>query len=416
MSVSIHPVSFGHEAIRRRSPRLLAVVVALATMVLSVLPAGAALDDHKDQAAAGAAWLDAQVDLNVPLQLFGSADWGVTIDAATALAAVNAADPRIDTVWNAIVAQREEVVAKAGADVPGALAKVILLAHALGKDPRAVGTGAGADLVARLAATRQDNGLFGTQFPNYDGVYRQGMAIVALAAAGATVDPSAIEWLLDQQCSNGTFAGGFMSYRADTTADCFDDPDNWQGADTNATALAVSAIVAAGRSHSGADAALSGALDWLASRQSGNGGWASNSWGPVDPNSTAVIVQALIAAGELDAARFNTGELSPLAALADFQIRNSEDQGEVGAFRFPGVGDGPNLLATVQAVPALAGRPLAFVAAAPTTPQEPTTTTTTSTVATTAPAAPTTTAAAVLAGGESRSPAAAGERRLSFTG
>lgn len=414
-------VSAGSAGQRRNGPiRAVVALVAIAAMMIWALPAGAEQSASEAAAAKGAGWLGAQLDANVPLELFGSTDWGVTVDAATALAAVDPTDARINKVWTAIVNNREDVVASGGADVPGALAKVILLAHSLRLDPRAVGTGEGADLVQRLADTLQDNGLFGTQFPNYDGVYRQGLAISALVAAGETPDPSAIQWLIDQQCTNDGFVGAYMSYRADTSADCFDDAASWQGADTNAAALAITALTAAGGDNPASQAAVTGALEWLASRQDVNGGWASNSWSPVDPNSTGVIVQALIAAGQLDAARFNSGEGTPQEALAAFQITTADgNEEDLGAFTFPGVGDGPNLLATVQAVPALASAPLIFVAA---TPEEPSTTTTTTTTTvgptTTAPSA-TTTTAAVLADSASRAgtnSASNSDRSISFTG
>ncbi|MCB1256098.1 MAG: hypothetical protein KDB26_03285 [Microthrixaceae bacterium] len=411
-TVSAYPVGQ-----RRNGPvRVAVALVAMAAMMIWALPAGATPSAADAAAADGAAWLGAQLDANVPLELFGSTDWGVTVESATALAAVDSTDPRINKVWTAIVNNREDVVASGGADVPGALAKVILLAHSLGLDPRAVGTGEGADLVQRLADTLQDSGLYGTQFPNYDGVYRQGLAISALVAAGETPDPSAIQWMIDQQCTNDGFVGAYMSYRADTSADCFDDAANWQGADTNAAALAITALTAAGGDNPASQAAVAGALDWLASKQDANGGWASNSWSPVDPNSTGVIIQALIAAGQLDADRFNSGEGTPQQVLAGFQITTADgNEEDLGAFKFPGVGDGPNLLATVQAVPALASAPLIFVG---TTPEEPSTTTTTVSPTTTAPSV-TTTTAAVAADSTSRAganSASNSDRSISFTG
>ena len=64
---------------------------------------------------------------------------------------------------------------------------------------------------ASAAAAPKNVGLYGSSDPTYDGVFRQSLAILGLHAAGQTPDPTAIDWLLDQQCADG----GFSSYNAD---------------------------------------------------------------------------------------------------------------------------------------------------------------------------------------------------------
>src|SRR3954469_17071619 len=71
-------------------------------------------------------------------------------------------------------------------------------------------------------------GLFGSQDPTFDGVYRQSLSIIVLDAAGANVPSAAVKWLKRQQCANGSFP----SFRADVSAKC-------GSKDSNATALAV---------------------------------------------------------------------------------------------------------------------------------------------------------------------------------
>ena len=59
---------------------------------------------------------------------------------------------------------------------------------------------------AQGAATPTNVGLYGSTDPTYDGVFRQSLAILGLHAAGKTPDPTAINWLLDQQCADGGFS------------------------------------------------------------------------------------------------------------------------------------------------------------------------------------------------------------------
>jgi hypothetical protein len=97
------------------------------------------------------------------------------------------------------------------------------------------------------------------------------------------------------------------------------------------------------------------ALTFLSTLQAPDGGYAYGSADPLvaDANSTALVLQALIAAGE-DAAAREWGN-APLA-LARFQTPD-------GGLRYMATDEEPNLLATVQAIPALEGFSLPVVAA-----------------------------------------------------
>jgi len=86
------------------------------------------------------------------------------------------------------------------------------------------------------AADTVDRGLFGTQDPTYDGVYRQSYALMSLAAADIAAPPTALQWLLDQQCANGAF----IAYRADLDEPC---PEG-SPADSVSTSLALEALEA----------------------------------------------------------------------------------------------------------------------------------------------------------------------------
>lgn len=286
-----------------------------------------------------------------------------TADAVLALHAAGVGAAAADAALSWLRANYESFVRVGGADVSGALAKLILVAHTSGVDPRSFGT-VPTNLVARLLATKRttgaDAGLFGSQDPTYDGSYRQGLALLALAAVART-DAAAVRWLKGQQCAGG----GWLGYRPDTSLPCPPvNPAGFSGPDTNSTALAYQGLLAVGA------APAADPLLFLAAVEGDDGGWAyyAGRTQPADPNSTALVIQALLAAGqEPVAGRWVRGGATPYAALLRFQLGCSAPAADRGAFYF-NVGDGtrkPNVLATVQAVPAAAG---AFFPLAPSTP------------------------------------------------
>ncbi|MBO4260709.1 prenyltransferase/squalene oxidase repeat-containing protein [Streptomyces griseorubiginosus] len=146
------------------------------------------------------------------------------------------------------------------------------------------------------------DGLYGTADPTYDGVWRQSLSLLAQDTVGVKPAAKAIDWLLGQQCANGSFP----AFRADTEAPC--------GAkapvDTNSTAAAVQALAALG----GHDTASGKAVTWLKSVQNKDGGWGYSPGGASDANSTSVVIGALTAVGEKPEAVVKDGK-SPYDAL-----------------------------------------------------------------------------------------------------
>jgi hypothetical protein len=198
---------------------------------------------------------------------------------------------------------------------------------------------------AASAATSTDPafvGLFGSQDPSFDGVYRQSLSLIVLDAAGATVPAPAVKWLQRQQCSNGSFT----SFRSDLTAKC--------GAkDSNATALAVIAFKRLGEGRLARNA-----VNWLIANQDRSGGWEYTAgWGP-DSNSTGLVIQALIAM-KIDPATVTTRRSGP-EFLRRLQLDcDSADAATRGGldnqFETPLVADP---FGTAQATAALAGSTL----------------------------------------------------------
>ena len=139
-----------------------------------------------------------------------------------------------------------------------------------------------------VAAPANDAGLFGSADPTYDGVYRQSYALMGLAAAQADVPASAIDWLIGQQCADGSF----MGYRPDTAVPCPpSDPANFTGPDTNSTALALAALVIVSNGQDAESAAFA-AQDWLRQQQTSGGGFPYYPGGKPDTNSTGLALAA----------------------------------------------------------------------------------------------------------------------------
>lgn len=117
--------------------------------------------------------------------------------------------------------------------------------------------------------------------------------------------------------------------------------------DGNTTALVIQALVAAGR---GDDPMVAKALEYLRSVQAPTGGFAFQPAEPLvpDANSTALALQAFVAVSG-DPSAPPVGEAA--AALAAFQNPS-------GAFRYTADQPDDNLFATLQAIPAAAGLPL----------------------------------------------------------
>ena len=288
----------------------------------------------------------------------GTADLAATANAVFALTAAGVHHAKALAALVYLEGHVDAYVTVSSADGPGQLALLILDAHALGVSPNSFG---GSDLVARLLATERttgvDTGLFGSQDPTFDGAYRQGLSLAALAVAGVSSGSSvasADAWLVGQQCP----LSGWTSYITSSNP-CSGKPIDFAGPDTNSTALAVEGLEA---QHTLSPPAAASALLFLARAQDADGGWGyePNSVaapGSTDPDSTALVLQALLALGASpSSAKFTKGTTDPVATLLSFQITSGPGTGGIA---FPGI-SGPDLLATYQATPALAGVTVAY--------------------------------------------------------
>jgi hypothetical protein len=255
---------------------------------------------------------------------------------------------------------------------PGATADAVL-ALAAAKE-----AGADADLSAPVAYLEANALVFAQQGPGQAAK----LALAIVAAGGnprdvATVDPiSLITRSADPD--TGLFGFGVFDHglivlahvaanepvpetaiealRATQIADgswAFDGTTDAGAGDSNTTAIVIQALVAAGF---GDDPMVESALGYLHTVQAENGGFPYQPADPIvaDGNSTALVVQAIIAAGEDPA---SAGWNNAAGALATFQNPS-------GAFRYTDAEPGDNFFATVQALPAVAGLPLPILPAA----------------------------------------------------
>src|SRR5918994_3867821 len=279
---------------------------------------------------AASAWLREQQNASGGFLGFsGEPDPGTTTDAVMALYAAQRRDPAAAASLDAALAylEGEENGAAYAQTGPGQAAKLALAAVTGGRDPRDF---AGLDLVAAMTAplaTPVPDGIAGIYG---DDLYDHALVLIALTAAGEAIPDAALEPVRAAEGEDGGWA--------------FDGSTAPGAADSNTTALVIQALVASGH---GDDPIVDRALAFLSTLLAPDGGF---TYGPADPlvadaNSTALVLQALIAAGE-DPASQEWGN-APLA-LARFQTPS-------GGLRYMAADEEPNLLATVQAIPAMEG-------------------------------------------------------------
>ncbi|MFZ5917601.1 MAG: prenyltransferase/squalene oxidase repeat-containing protein [Chloroflexota bacterium] len=311
--------------------RFVLVALLLAGLLLAALPALAGAPEALE-------WLRSQQndDGGFGNPAFGSPDStvGNTADAVQAIVAAGE-DPNTwakdgNTPLTFLAAS------VSGITTAGDMARVILAAVAAGENPRDFG---GLDLVASLEGMPGDDGQFGGEL---DSLFGQCLSILALKSVSRPIPDAAVKVLKEAQSEAGIWAWNYSIAEGE--------------GDNNSTAMAVMALIAAGEPTDGQ--AVQKAIAHFEGQQNDDGGFPYIDPSPYgtdsDANSTAVVLQALIAAGQ-DPATWVKGEANtPFTALAAFQ---NDDGSFAWQLAFPD----PNFLATVQAIPALIGKPYPIV-------------------------------------------------------
>jgi hypothetical protein len=280
------------------------VVIAAAPVTVLAVPAPA----HTAAARDAASWLAGEfTDGSLPGP-FGGPDWGLTIDGIIALSATGVDTPTRLRATTQVAAHVRSYNSYddwgiAGFTDGGATAKLLYVASAAGADPTDFG---GYDLRAETLSLiagadaghqrgRITSRTTAESGPDPSNTFDQSFAVLGLARSGG-VPQDAVDFLIRQQCA----AGGFRLY-PDTPEGPSPSCDEQPGAvlDVDSTALAVQALLAAADvgAAGAADAARRGA-DWLATRQHPDGSFGGS--GPTagaNSNSTGLAGQALAAVG-----------------------------------------------------------------------------------------------------------------------
>ena len=164
-------------------------------------------------------------------------------------------------------------------------------------------------------------------------------AMLGTAALSQPVPITAVNYLKGMMQSNGAWEWS----------------PGW-GTDTNSTALAIQALVAAGEPIT--SSAIISAVTYLQAAQNSDGGFPydpNSAWGTAsDTNSTAYVIQALQAikqdslSGSANLGSLVLTDTKPISFLLSMQLPD-------GSFEWQS-GGGSNLAATQQAIPALLGK------------------------------------------------------------
>jgi squalene cyclase len=204
--------------------------------------------------------------------------------------------------------------------------QLLTAVSAANEDPYAFGEEA-INLVHLIKSHYDPNtGIFGDALPQ--NVTDQVWAMLGLAAAYAPIPPEAVDWLTAAQLTDGSWDDGFGSY-------------------LDMTPLGLMALIAAGDKDSN-DPSVVLALDYLKNQQQPDGGWQTDWDTSTNANTTGIILQGIIAAGQnpTDPA-WTMKDASPVQALLDLQ----REDGAIG-------GDFTNAYSTADAILGLAGQPL----------------------------------------------------------
>ncbi|MHB1066446.1 MAG: prenyltransferase/squalene oxidase repeat-containing protein [Candidatus Nanopelagicales bacterium] len=203
---------------------------------------------------------------------------------------------------------------------------------------------AGPAAAAAPADLRAASGLYGSADPTYDGVYRQSLALLGLAAAGSAAPSAAVGWLVSQQCASGAF----QAYRADVATPCSTpDPQAFTGPDSNSTALGALGLNASGRRTEATRAVRA-----LIAAQNPDGGWGYTLGGPSDANSTGLALAAVRGLPKSGPARSSLARGSRF--LASLQLPCTAPADARYALPYQS-GQPANALASVQGLLGLAG-------------------------------------------------------------
>ena len=313
-----------------------------------------------NEARHAATWLASRVTSGGYVTTFdGKPDVATSVVIGLALAAAGTAPKTLDAIASYAAKHIDAYAVANGADRPGALGRLAMLAAASGRDPNAFGGTAPANrLIDRILATRTplgpNAGLLAD--PVYNGVFSHSLGLLGVATARSlTADQrlglaQALDFLVAQQCAGGGWQNALRPVVAGLTLTACGSGQN--GPDTNAASFATQALAAHGR------AAATDPLAFFDAAQNTAGGWGYLPGAATDADSTALAIQAIVARGASPtAARFTSGKTTAYAALLALRLGCAAAKADRGAFAYMKPASGPlkpNVYATAEAVPAVA--------------------------------------------------------------
>ncbi len=298
--------------------RKIGLLIVSIALLVSVTPATAA-EPETGVAQAAVDYIISLQNADGGFPAFGADSApGSTIDAVFALVAAGVDVESVTADGNSAMDYLATQAADYSTD-PGAAAKLAYGVAAMGFDPGDFG---GVDLLAVLDDSFDaETGAYGLD------LFDQAFFIMALHQTVQPIPESAMEYLLSLQLEDGgwEFGDGF-------------------GSDSNTTALVIQTLLVAGVERE--NAAVTAALGYFHTTQDASVAFGFLADTEPDAQSTAFVIQALIAAREnIDAGGpWAAGGVTPLEALLTFQ------NPETGAFQFAGE-ESP--FATYQVVPGL---------------------------------------------------------------
>lgn len=336
-----------------RARRALASTIVLGMVVVTALAPAAAQTRTPWPAAAaaekGAAYIAGRQDPNGSL-LPGEPRADQVADGVVALVAAGGSREAIDRALAYMGGRPFDELERGGQ-----IARVVMAITAARRNPRDFN---GRNYVRRL------NDEYNPATGSYDpGVYGQALSILGVVAAGDNVPEMAITFLRANECRDG----GSSDNNRVGNGSFGHDVGCASGPDIDTTAMVLSALVASRVSPG--DGVRVRTRNYLLSAQNPSGGYGFEKGEPDNANSTAVALSAVVALGENPVA-------SPWSHGADgnnpVKVLLSLQHTDTGGFRLDSKSPEPDLYATFQSVPPLAGVPYpvpprAIVSSTPTT-------------------------------------------------
>lgn len=301
--------------------RTVALVLALG-LLAPLSTRIAAGDERADAAGRAAGYL---VDQQTPTGAFAEEDQRAD-NTGEWLMAVAAGGVGGEPVERALGYIRENGPGTAE-EQPAFAGRIAMGVAAAGRDPRDLD---GVDYVAH--AESDYNPVTGS----YDVPFFSNLlAVLGVLTAEEGLPEQAVDYLRTNQCTDGGYGW------AEACA---------EGADTDSTALALNALLAAGLAPD--DDTVADARTWLLDAQNADGGFAHLPGDETDANATGLALAAITALGEDPTADpWVQDDGNPVQALLGLQHPS-------GGLRWRAAEEEPNNTATVQALPGLAGHSL----------------------------------------------------------